>query len=65
MGKLQAALAEKGLSSKDVMLVHLYVNSMTHFAEINAVYIQMFGSEPPSRVSGWWVWVWVWLQTRC
>jgi enamine deaminase RidA (YjgF/YER057c/UK114 family) len=48
--KLHAALAEKGLTANDVMLVHLYVSSMAQFGAINAVYINTFGLEPPARV---------------
>ncbi|KAM8834248.1 diphthine--ammonia ligase [Synchiropus picturatus] len=48
--KLQSVLDLRGLTMKDIVLVHLYVRRMDDFARLNSVYKKHFGSNPPARV---------------
>ncbi|KAM9777262.1 diphthine--ammonia ligase [Neosynchiropus ocellatus] len=48
--KLQSVLELRGLTTKDIVLVHLYVRRMDDFARLNSVYKKHFGSNPPARV---------------
>uniref|UniRef100_V9KG05 Diphthine--ammonia ligase n=1 Tax=Callorhinchus milii TaxID=7868 RepID=V9KG05_CALMI len=47
---LQAQLETKGYMLTDIVLVHLYVQSMSDFAAINVVYQSYFNLNPPARV---------------
>jgi diphthine-ammonia ligase len=47
---LQKVLETYGVTSQDVMMVHLYLSEISHFATINAHYRNFFGTLlPPSR----------------
>ncbi|XP_077477749.1 diphthine--ammonia ligase [Stigmatopora argus] len=47
---LQSELDTRGWTMKDIVLVHLYVSSMEDFGQLNAVYKNHFGTNPPARV---------------
>ncbi|XP_077416063.1 diphthine--ammonia ligase isoform X1 [Vanacampus margaritifer] len=47
---LKSQLDAKGWSTKDIVLVHLYVSSMADFGPLNAVYKNHFTTNPPARV---------------
>ncbi|XP_067312391.1 diphthine--ammonia ligase [Pseudorasbora parva] len=47
---LQRRLQESGWLMKHVLLVHLYVNDMENFSQINSVYRTFFTLNPPARV---------------
>ena len=47
---LEATLTRHGATAQDVIMVHLYLSEISHFASINAHYRQFFGTLlPPSR----------------
>ncbi|CAL9687104.1 unnamed protein product [Knipowitschia caucasica] len=48
--QLQGELDSKGWNIRDIVLLHLYVSDMDHFADINSVYKNHFGINPPARV---------------
>ncbi|KAM6460195.1 diphthine--ammonia ligase isoform 2-T2 [Liasis olivaceus] len=50
LSSLQAHMNLKGLALTDIILVHLYMKSMTDFAVINSVYMTAFDLCPPARV---------------
>ncbi|XP_074145314.1 diphthine--ammonia ligase isoform X1 [Sminthopsis crassicaudata] len=47
---LQAVINAKGLESKDIILVYMYVRNMEDFSAINSAYMKMFDLCPPTRV---------------
>jgi diphthine-ammonia ligase len=48
--RLKARLREDGLALADVRHVNLSVADMAAFGQVNRVYLDFFGQEPPSRV---------------
>lgn len=48
--RLRARLQEDGLALADVRHVNLSVADMAAFGQVNRVYLDFFGQEPPSRV---------------
>ncbi|CAH1792462.1 unnamed protein product [Owenia fusiformis] len=48
--KLKSVLEQKSLGLQQLIAVHLYVQDMKDFAEINLVYKSYFGINPPVRV---------------
>jgi 2-iminobutanoate/2-iminopropanoate deaminase len=48
---LEMVLKDAGLSMNDVIKVNVYLTSMSHFAEMNAVYQTRFTSPYPARTT--------------
>ncbi|MFZ4507959.1 MAG: RidA family protein [Fimbriimonas sp.] len=46
---LKAVLAEAGLTTENIVKSTIFLSSMAHFAEVNAVYKTYFQGDPPAR----------------
>jgi reactive intermediate/imine deaminase len=49
LANVRAALEAAGARLQDVVKVTVYVTSMEHWAEFNAVYAEVFGAHRPAR----------------
>ena len=49
MQNIAAALEEAGSSFDQALKATVFITDMSLFAEMNAAYVQFFGSEPPAR----------------
>lgn len=51
LDNLKATVESLGSSIEDVVKVNIYLVNVQHFAEMNEVYKEYFGSEPPTRTT--------------
>lgn len=49
LANIRAVLESAGLTPANVVKTTIFLSSMDHFAAVNEVYAQTFGSEPPAR----------------
>ena len=48
---IRAILAGAGATLDDVIKVNVYVTDMSAFTEMNRAYLEVFGDEPPARIT--------------
>ncbi len=48
---IRSILAGAGATLDDVVKVNVYVTDMSVFSEMNRAYIEIFGDEPPARIT--------------
>jgi 2-iminobutanoate/2-iminopropanoate deaminase len=48
---LQAVCAAVGATLADAVRLTIYMTDLTRFAEVNEAYGELFGSDPPARVT--------------
>jgi 2-iminobutanoate/2-iminopropanoate deaminase len=48
---IERVLAACGATLEDVVKVNVYITDMDRFDEMNAAYVEMFGDDPPARIT--------------
>lgn len=49
LNNVRAVLEKAGVSAKDVVKTTIFITDMKYFAEVNSVYAEFFGENPPAR----------------
>ena len=51
LDNIQAILSEVGLTIDAMVKVDVFIRDLTDFAEMNKVYIEIVGNDPPARIT--------------
>ncbi|MGH9044259.1 MAG: RidA family protein [Acidimicrobiales bacterium] len=51
LSNIERILAACGCTLKDVAKVNVYMSDMSGFEEMNRAYLDLFGSDPPARIT--------------
>ena len=51
LANIRSILAGAGATLDDVVKVNVYVTDMSVFSEMNRAYLEIFGDEPPARIT--------------
>ena len=51
LGNVETILAACGATLLDVVKVNVYLSNMSTFAEMNEAYVEVFGDQPPARIT--------------